>query len=422
MIIFERSSGSAATTKLIPYTQTLRSEFSAAIDAWLYNIYTTQRELLGTTSYFSVSSRSGEKSHSPGGIAIGFDDDTEYFSPAVRLALKAILAVSPAVARLRDFEEWQSETIIQLLNARDLGFISVWSPTFLIQLFKTIEKSLPELLPKLKPSRRREIEESFENTGKLDPNSIWPNLHLISAWQDGASAPYYQQLKDLFPKTLFQPKGLLATEGVVSIPIFGQSAPVLALTSHFFEFIDLEEPEKTPLLAHQLEANHDYSPLLTTGGGLYRYHLKDVVRCEGHWNKAPMLRFMGKMDGTSDLVGEKLNQHFVSQAIQRAFNTLNISPKFSMLSPKSSDKPYYGWFVESDASAERLERACTQLEEALCGNHHYGLARRLGQLGPVRLMHITDGFKKYQEVRSSQGAKLGDIKPMAIDVGGVMWG
>jgi len=93
----------------------------------------------------------------------------------------------------------------------------------------------------------------------------------------------------MFPHTYIQPKGLLATEAVVSFPVEGCPAPVLAPSSAFFEFIDIEGNIQ---LAHQLEAEQSYEVVVTTYGGLYRYALGDVVTVRGYFQQLPCLEFM----------------------------------------------------------------------------------------------------------------------------------
>ena len=56
------------------------------------------------------------------------------------------------------------------------------------------------------------------------------------------------------------PKGLIATEGIVTIPFEGHHP--LAIRSHFFEFLDRNDQ---PKLAHELEAGSEYTVVLTTG-------------------------------------------------------------------------------------------------------------------------------------------------------------
>ena len=61
------------------------------------------------------------------------------------------------------------------------------------------------------------------------------------------------QLRELFPQVEIQPKGLLATEGCVSFPLTRRPAPVLAVRSHFFEFQEIDAPERLRL-AHESTA------------------------------------------------------------------------------------------------------------------------------------------------------------------------
>jgi hypothetical protein len=117
----------------------------------------------------------------------------------------------------------------------------------------------------------------------------------------------------LFPGVLIQGKGLLATEGVVSVPLVEHGSCVAAATSHFFEF--MEHLGSPPRLLHELEENHEYAVLLTTGGGLYRYRLGDRVRVVGFASNTPLLEFLGKEDGISDLCGEKLSPAFVGSIL-----------------------------------------------------------------------------------------------------------
>ncbi len=143
-------------------------------------------------------------------------------------------------------------------------------------------------------------------------NELWPRLTLISCWTDAAAARGAVELQSMFPNVEIQSKGLLATEGCVTFPLVGRPAPVLAVGSHFFEFQEegRENEDADPFagcrLAHELDRGGRYSVVLTTGGGLYRYRLNDSVEVVGFEHECPLLRFLGKTDRVSDLVGEKL--------------------------------------------------------------------------------------------------------------------
>jgi len=258
ILMVEPTGGSSTMNKYIPYTRSLLSEYAAATNPWIYRAY-QQHSLRGTTSYWSLSmARHGERRTS-GGIRIGFENDTEYFNPIERWALSMMMSVPGSIAHAKDFDEWRWLTAKALMMDRNLGLISVWSPTFLIELMKYIDRNIFELIRALPTSRQREIRK-IQDCGKLDVNILWPKLQLISCWTDGLSSQFISSLHRWFPGVRIQGKGLLATEGVVSVPLsmptgtsignYGEC--VAAITSHFLEFIDLEQPTTQPLLAHEL--------------------------------------------------------------------------------------------------------------------------------------------------------------------------
>ena len=426
--MFERSSGSSAATKLIPYTESLFREFSAATNAWMANVFLSQPKLIGTESYWSVSPAAREKVTTEGGIPIGLEDDTEYFGPVGRWALSQLMAVDGKVARISDLELWRKTTLLGLLESQDLGLLSIWSPTFLVTLMEYLEENLESLLRELSPARAKVIHAALASHGNFSAEVIWPSLQFISMWTDGHAARYVGPLRSYFPTTPIQSKGLLATEGVVSFPLVDRratpflnqhNASALAVTSHFYEFIDLDTPDARPVLGHELVQGKRYSPLLTTGNGFARYHLKDTLKCVGHRGQLPFLRFTGKLDRTSDLVGEKLNANLVERALHQCLEVTGLAARFAMVAPATRNAtPHYELFVETQEeqalSEPVIKNLETRLEANFKSNYHYQYARDLGQLGPVEVHPIRNGWQTYATELIQRGAREGDIKPTPL--------
>jgi hypothetical protein len=132
------------------------------------------------------------------------------------------------------------------------------------------------------------------------------------------------------------------------VPLVEHGSCVAAATSHFYEFI--EQPGAAPRLLHELEENHEYSVLLTTGGGLYRYRLGDRVRVTGFAENTPLLEFLGKEDGVSDLCGEKLSPTFVGSVLEELSGERAYSSDFAMLAPSQQESPRYVLFLQGAAS------------------------------------------------------------------------
>ena len=211
----------------------------------------------------------------------------------------------------------------------------------------------------------------------------------------------------MFPEAHLQPKGLLATEAMVSVPITAAGGPVLAARSHFFEFLPQGEDSAT-LLAHELTEGETYEVVVTTGGGLYRYRLGDLVEVVSHHRRLPVLRFLGRADKVSDLVGEKLSEAFVAAS----FAAFGIEG-FAMLAPEA-DPPHYVLYtdVPQPIIGERLDAALRE-------SFHYDYARRVGQLGNIRVVLVEgDAQARYLDACVAAGQRLGDIKPVALALRG----
>lgn len=215
VLVLEPTSGSTAPSKFIPYTRSLRREFGKGIAPWLFDLYQNIPELLNGSFYWSITPVVHEEEKTSGGISIGFGDDVAYFTSEQQRLISKLTAVPFEVGKVFNIDEFRDQTLQYLLSNEDLRFISVWNPTFLSLLLRPIE----------------------------NPNEVWPNLSLISAWSDGNASHYISDLDNMFPNAVIQGKGLIATEGFVSLPLVGYEGSALSVNSHFFEFKEYEGME-----------------------------------------------------------------------------------------------------------------------------------------------------------------------------------
>jgi len=241
----------------------------------------------------------------------------------------------------------------------------------------------------------------------LNTEILWPSLTVISCWTHGTASQSMPALKRYFPKLFIQPKGLLATEAVVSLTLSACNYPVLAARSAFFEFRD---SDGKVWLAHELTPESSYEVIVTTFGGLYRYAMGDIVKVRGHYQQLPSLEFTGRSGITCDLVGEKLDDAFVANCLKQVTG-------FSMVAPRSNSISPAGYCLYVDAQITTQTDAvtvCERVEQLLQSNPHYQYARHLGQLRPLQLIRINEPFSRYVEYCSARGQLLGDIKPVAL--------
>jgi hypothetical protein len=207
----------------------------------------------------------------------------------------------------------------------------------------------------------------------------------------------------MLPHAVLQPKGLLATEGAVTTPC-SPSWPIPALTSAFLEFID---DAGRPHLCDELRVGESYRVVMTNAGGFYRYDLGDRLRCHGHIRLSPLLEFVGR-DVVSDLVGEKLCEAFISEA-------LGSLDGVACLAPRTAATPFYELLIEGGCGSS-LPPMAALVDQRLCANPQYAYARRIGQLGPVGLRVVEGLMERYTRAQALRGRRLADIKaPTLID-------
>jgi hypothetical protein len=397
----ELTSGSSAAAKRIPYTAALQAEIRRAVAPWIFDLYKDRPRLATGCAYWSITPIALDEERADGPVKVGFEEDSEYLGGFWKRLVDSTLAVPGSVRFARDVDSFRYTTLRYLLRRRDLTVISVWHPSFLTLLMSALPRFWDELLRENRWAELRRL-------GPEDLTRIWPRLGLISCWGDGHAALHLEEIRRAFPGVEIQPKGLLATEGVVTIPFQG-SWPA-AVRSHFFEF--LPEDGGGPRLVHELEQGGVYSVVLTTGGGLYRYRLEDRVEVTGFVGRTPSLRFLGKEGHVSDLRGEKLHESFVAGALERAFRRTGTAPRFALLAPEEGAVPGYVLYLESAAPSPELARA---VEEELAANPHYRLCVALGQLAPVQVFRIEgDAFSLYLGQCRARGQRMGDVKPLAL--------
>jgi hypothetical protein len=343
----------------------------------------------------------------------------------------------------------QYATLFHLLRAPDLSLVSVWSPTFLTALLHFLTEDWEQLVndiaageisfanggssetprTRYKPRRWRseELRSFFGSNANVHQwvPDVWPSLALVSTWADGPSLVHANNLRQYLGRIELQPKGLLATEAFVTVPLLECASAALAIRSHFFEFLPASATTQNgalqPLLADELTAGQRYHVLVTTDGGLYRYQLHDEVEAVGFHNETPLLRFVGKTDEISDMAGEKLHAAHVQAVLQRAFQHLHLQPIYSQLCARPSDAGYVLQLTasEMDGNSELQSQLVGAVETGLNDNPGYKYARELGQLRSLQLELVDKNeayaiTKQRTEERNSRGQRLGDIKPTSL--------
>jgi hypothetical protein len=368
------TSGSVGGQKLIPYTAPLGAAIERAVGAWLANLAEHWPGALRGPAYWAISPPLLTPSKANLAIPVALPGDLDYFSPTMAKALARWLLPAPEAP---DRERFFQQTAAMLLAQRELAMVSVWSPSFLMLLDEAIRQVAGP--PYLTWAER------------------WPKLTLVSCWTHGEAARWLPALVPILGPITLQGKGLMATEGITSIPM-ETGDPVVALSAHLIEFRGATGvcwPEETVL-------GDDYEIILSTQAGLYRYATGDRVRVTSWYAPGvPCLRFLGRGAAWSDLVGEKLASDFVSGVLAEL-----AAVAWSCL--LAGDRQYTLLL----GGAADPARCLAQAEQGLRANPYYAQAVACGQLQPLALRTVPAASLAplLEHLAMRQGCRLGDVK------------
>lgn len=396
--VYERTSGSSGAAKLIPYTASLRGAFSEMFAAWAWDLLNRGPKLRTGKLWISASPAIGAPQRTAIGTRIGLDDDVEYLEPWLQHLLRPFL-VGPRHSRHASAEAFKDAVSIALIAEPDLEIVSVWNPTFFEVMLDHIAVHRRRLAREVPAHRRAALLAGDEPVWP----ALWPALRLVSCWDQGAAEPMARRLARRLPQALVQGKGLLATEGPVTLPWLhaGGAVPLAHRT-----VVELRDGQGLRDLA-DAEVGATYEVVISPIGGLPRYTLGDRVQVTHRYHRTPVLRFVGRSGGVSDLVGEKLQEAFVEEALH---TVLPPSEGLRTLVPLPGPPARYALLTDEAVPRGLASRVDRALSEA----HHYGLARSLGQLAPLTVATSPRAGQWVAEREMRRGLKWGDIKPRAL--------
>jgi hypothetical protein len=403
-ILFERTGGSTGGSKLIPYSAASLADFQTAILPWLADVVEYYNFTTGC-AYWAISPALRAAEKTVGGIPVGASDGV-YLGDEAMQPFRALSAVPLWVAEITNVEEWRLATLYWLVRKSNLELISVWSPTFFTTLIDGLDQHQENIKSLLhnggkiagyKLDQDAEALQRFQRYSESrDTRILWPHLKLVSCWSEASSKPFYEELVRRLPQAQFQGKGLLSTEGVVTIPN-KEGETELTINAGFYEFLDNDGQSWLP---QELNLGEQYQVVITTSGGLYRYCTGDYVICDNKKKDLPILRFGGRLGLSSDLVGEKLTEAFVTKCLEGI-------PGFRLLVPILGKKPKYGLLIDE---SNKLETIVDRVEEQLKLNSQYAYARQIGQLEPLVVYPVHAPLETYMKWAIKNGNRMGDIK------------
>lgn len=108
VLFYEKTSGSSAAEKLIPYTQSLKDSFNRMFRIWLGDLLEHLPELKTGKTFISISPAFNQHQMTTQGKPIGLADDAEYLNTWARVLLNPFLVLPPSIKGLQKSSGFQT--------------------------------------------------------------------------------------------------------------------------------------------------------------------------------------------------------------------------------------------------------------------------------------------------------------------------
>ncbi len=356
--------------------------------------------------------------------------------------IQSRFVLPPAVSNITNYELKYLVMLRLALAEPNITYAGSPNPSTFLRLLSVLNEQREKLIESLLTGKLAEIrsldedlKNQLEHLFKPDPvraafisklpvltfANVWPNLKLITTWTGGSCGIALTALREkLPPKTKVMELGYQSTEFRCSIALDAESSAGLPpLHHHFFEFVeqarwDNNIPEFLTL--SQLTQGKIYYILVTNASGLYRYFMNDLVQVGSFFNATPLLSFVQKGKGVTNLTGEKLYEAQVISAVQAALTKHNLVSSFYILVANEKTMAYQ-LFLETDEPTRINDSTFSKLLDETLGevNIEYQAKRDSGRLAPPTTIWLRHGTAEaYKTSCINLGQREGQFKPTVL--------
>lgn len=440
-LYYGMTTGTTGPPKFTPITAAYRDEYQTVVQTFVSGIYRDHPQAFeGKVLYFIGSA---DQARSPMGVHCGTMSGfnfvnlppllkkmyavpyeimvaghswsrnyvTALLSLPQKISMMLGITAAPMIGLLQFIDE-HLERLIQDLETGTLHPDLILTPE---------ERAIVAKMHKARPEAAAQLRRCLQQ-GTRDAKSLWPGLELMVCWKSSHAGTLIPQLRKLTHDRLPVRDAIYsATEGWCNVPMSDtELGGPLALQAHFYEFVPEDAEGDAPiLLAHELEAGKRYRILFTTSGGMYRYDIGDVLEITGFYQKNPIAHFVRKTSQMCNLVGEKLTDYHVTEAVLKAAAAHGLTLPFFVASPDTKAFPP-GYRIQAelpaDIAPEAVKQLAAELETQLqAANYDYQATRAEGQLAPVQLESLPSGSgTRFREARIRAGGDEAQLKPLVL--------
>ena len=271
------------------------------------------------------------------------------------------------------------------------------------------------------PDRAAELAQLKRSVTVARIADLWPNLRLVVTWTGGSAGITVDALRgELSARTRVLELGYLASEFRGTFTIGKNAGSGLpTFDTHFFEFAEREKWDSGApefLTLDRVRKGVDYYIIVTTPSGLYRYFINDLVRVTGFLHKTPLLRFVQKGKGVTNITGEKLYEAQVLAAVRDAVVEMGRTPRFVMMLADETARRYR-LYVEADSGPKPGDTELAAAVDAKLRmlNVEYLAKRESERLGPIGAAWLAaDTGEAYKQFCVKHGQREGQFKVVAL--------
>jgi hypothetical protein len=413
---FALTAGSTGGFKHLPMTREFRRELGRGSLIVYGAMERCVPELRQLKAQFLVGSAEG--GNGPDGTPQGFASGFNYRNLPWLLRRRFVLPYW--IFTLDDAEERGYAAGRILVEQRQLGALCAISPVNLTNLREALERNAPRLFADIEagtltmrgraavpgdfhcrpnPELAEDLRRSWQDGGKLSNRRLFPSLRVLVCWQGGNMGYYLHELDQAFDLDQHFEFPISASEGLFAIPYrMNQAGGILAITSHFLEFVPDGAPDAMALRADQLVPGGEYRLIVTNSGGLYRYDMEDVVRVTGFHRRTPVIEFVSKKDRQISVANERITELDVTRAMEAASRSAGLWCREFLFVP-CSDRRYRVVLdgtvltaLEADQRDARLSRFAAEVERQLrLTARGYDFEREDALLEPLQLIVTAAG-------------------------------
>lgn len=356
--------------------------------------------------------------------------------------VKARFVVPPDVATVTDYEQKYLLILRLALEAGAITYMGAPNPSSFLRLAALLQShremltrsvasgtlaGLETLAPGVRDAVAGRITAQPARAAALDRlatltfATVWPSIALVTTWTGGSCGIALGALRGLLPATArVMELGYQSTEFRGSLALALETPGGLPPLHHtFFEFVeasawDAGRPEF--LTVDQIEPGRRYQVVVTTGAGLYRYFMNDLVEVAGRHRNTPLLRFVQKGRGVTNLTGEKLYEAQVIEAVHRVARPFALDPAFFLMLADESRSTYRIFIEAGHDVVPPAAVFAAALDATLgAGNLEYHAKRDSGRLAAPSVAWLRPGASEaYKAACVRAGQREGQYKPAPL--------